>query len=145
MLAGIVIIFAVSWLPLGSFSLLADLVTSEMMMHGSPQNLYTALAVVHGIAMSSAISNPIVYGWLNSNIRHEFLQLLPARCTACCAKSQDADVAIGATAVENDTTKTHILYHGVENDVNSKRESMALLVTLNKNSHASPTQISAHL
>lgn len=32
---------------------------------------------VHAFAMSSAVANPILYGWLNTNLRHFFLALLP--------------------------------------------------------------------
>ncbi|KAL1138458.1 hypothetical protein AAG570_008522 [Ranatra chinensis] len=46
----------------------------------SAESLYLALAACHVTAMSSAVSNPVVYGFLNSNIRHELCQLLPAKC-----------------------------------------------------------------
>ncbi|EEB15226.1 G-protein coupled receptor, putative [Pediculus humanus corporis] len=81
-LVSIVIIFVVSWVPLGCFSLLADLdgyfgIADTTSLRASSERLYIGLAIVHVIAMSSAISNPIVYGWMNINIRHEFYQLLP--------------------------------------------------------------------
>uniref|UniRef100_A0A1B6EEC8 G-protein coupled receptors family 1 profile domain-containing protein n=1 Tax=Clastoptera arizonana TaxID=38151 RepID=A0A1B6EEC8_9HEMI len=81
LLSCVAILFAVSWLPLGIFSLIADvLVNNDNPLKISLQSLYVALAVCHITAMSSAVSNPVVYGWLNSNIRHEFLQLLPSKC-----------------------------------------------------------------
>lgn len=141
-ISGIVIIFVISWVPLGSFVLLTDIYTSM-----SSQSVLTCLAVSHVIAMTSAISNPIVYGWLNSNMRHEFLQLLPRSCAARCSARDDKDdeANVGATAVENDTTRTHIHYHCVDNDINSKKESY-LLVSLNKNLNNNPnSQNFAHL
>ncbi|XP_054263884.1 neuropeptide F receptor-like [Macrosteles quadrilineatus] len=81
LLSGVAILFALSWLPLGIFSLTADIYYSgESYTEVTSQELYVALAVCHITAMSSAVSNPVVYGWLNTNIRQEFLQLLPSRC-----------------------------------------------------------------
>lgn len=142
LLSGIVIIFAISWLPLGTFALITEFIYNSM----SPQSVLTGIAASHVIAMTSAITNPIVYGWLNSNMRHEFLQLLPRSCAARCASQSEKDeVNVGATAVENDTTRTHIHYHCVENDINNKKESY-LLVSLNKNLNNNPnSQNFAHL
>nr|AKO62911.1 long neuropeptide F receptor isoform 2 [Rhodnius prolixus] len=89
LLSAVAVLFAVSWLPLGLFSLMADLLYppgSET--HISSQSLYITLAACHLLAMSSAISNPVVYGWLNSNIRRELVQLLPSRCTSRQQQSQ---------------------------------------------------------
>lgn len=132
------IIFAVSWLPLGCFSLLADLegysggINSEN-LQTSTQRIYIGLAIVHVIAMSSAISNPIVYGWMNSNIRHEFLQLLPIKCG-----QGTRDKSRGATTgVENDTTRTQIHYNYSENaEAIVPKECATLLVTLNEPSNS---------
>lgn len=77
------VLFALSWLPLSLFSLTTDVLypaDSSTPHHVSPQSLYVGFAVCHVIAMSSAVSNPIVYGWFNSNIRKEFLQLLQSKC-----------------------------------------------------------------
>lgn len=133
--SGIVIIFAVSWLPLGCFSLLADLegysgVVSSENLQTSTQRIYIGLAIVHVIAMSSAISNPIVYGWMNSNIRHEFLQLLAFKCGR---RSLEKD-GRATTAIENDTTRTQIQYNYADNvETTIPKECASLLVTLNEN------------
>jgi len=63
-----------------------------------PRDLYVALATCHVIAMTSAVSNPIVYGWLNSNIRREFLQLLPARCV-CTTHRRSSNERAKATTI----------------------------------------------
>lgn len=114
----------------------------------SPEGVLTALAAVHVIAMTSAITNPIVYGWLNSSMRTEFLQLLPKSCAAYCIKNNNNEGMAGGTAVtalENETARTHIQYHTVDNDINNKKESY-LLVSLNKNLNNNPnSQNSAHL
>jgi len=68
---GVAVVFTVSWLPLAVFSLAADLMTKPI----TTKQLYVTLAVCHLTAMTSAISNPIIYGWMNSNIRNELFQL----------------------------------------------------------------------
>ncbi|ALC46837.1 NPFR1, partial [Drosophila busckii] len=71
LLISIAIIFGVSWLPLNFFNLYAD-------MHGLAftQGRQIAYAICHMIGMSSACSNPLLYGWLNDNFRKEFLEIL---------------------------------------------------------------------
>lgn len=89
---GVAILFLASWLPLSLFSLLADvLYPPESASEVSTEKLYLILAICHVIAMSSAVSNPIVYGWLNSNIRHEFLQLFASKCTATANYNKNTD------------------------------------------------------
>ncbi|XP_064550753.1 neuropeptide F receptor isoform X3 [Drosophila montana] len=65
LLISIAIIFGVSWLPLNFFNLYADL------QHPSAvtQRMLVAYAICHMIGMSSACSNPLLYGWLNDNFR----------------------------------------------------------------------------
>ncbi|XP_063229124.1 neuropeptide F receptor-like [Bacillus rossius redtenbacheri] len=109
LLTGIAVMFAGSWLPLSLYSLLVD----GQFLTVSTDSLYVALAVCHLVAMSSALSNPIVYGWLNSNIRHEFLQLLPGRCAASLQRQHSgrrARTTMGGatTALEDATTRTHL-------------------------------------
>lgn len=81
--SGVAILFLISWLPLSLFSLVVDvLYPPESIPKVSAETLYVVLAICHIIAMTSAISNPIVYGWLNSNIRNEFLHLFSSKCTS---------------------------------------------------------------
>ncbi|XP_039293547.1 neuropeptide F receptor [Nilaparvata lugens] len=84
LLSGVAVLFAVSWLPLGVFTLTADLLfpPGADPNPASARQLYLTLAACHALAMSSAVSNPVVYGWLNTNIRQELLQLLPASCSS---------------------------------------------------------------
>lgn len=70
-LLNICIVFTVSWLPWNSLNLLAEFHPTLM----DPKDLYLAFAICHMAAMSSAITNPILYGWLNSNIRHEMIRM----------------------------------------------------------------------
>ncbi|XP_023723743.2 neuropeptide F receptor [Cryptotermes secundus] len=139
LLTGVAVLFAVSWLPLGLFSVLVDLLVTPT-APTSPRGLYVALATCHVVAMTSAVSNPIVYGWLNSNIRREFLQLLPARC-ACAANRHSSNERAKATtigvATEDVTTRTQLNHFSVAPLNNgpvgmqqtTAAESMALLTT----------------
>ncbi|XP_054917335.2 neuropeptide F receptor-like [Dermacentor andersoni] len=68
-LLNVSVVFAVSWLPWNAMNLLTDFHLEGI----SPQRLYLIFAVCHMIAMSSATTNPIMYGWLNTNIRRELL------------------------------------------------------------------------
>ncbi|KAL7729420.1 hypothetical protein ACLKA6_008983 [Drosophila palustris] len=96
LLISIAVIFGVSWLPLNFFNLYAD------MQHPSAvtQRMLVAYAVCHMIGMSSACSNPLLYGWLNDNFRKEFQELL-CRCT------ESTNVALhGHTTGSNVTAAT---------------------------------------
>lgn len=73
LLISIAIIFGVSWLPLNFFNLYADLWGTTM-----TKEALIVYAFCHMCGMSSACSNPLLYGWLNDNFRKEFQQLL------CC-------------------------------------------------------------
>ncbi|XP_021002775.2 neuropeptide Y receptor type 6-like [Parasteatoda tepidariorum] len=71
-------VFGLTWLPWNIFSLIADFYPKSM----SANNLYMSFVVCHMIAMTSATSNPILYGWLNSNIRKEIVAVKDAIAAA---------------------------------------------------------------
>ncbi|XP_018011130.1 neuropeptide F receptor-like, partial [Hyalella azteca] len=68
LLISIAIIFCLSWLPLNMYNIIADFSnpfgddTDAMLM---------VYAICHLLGMSSACSNPVLYGWLNDNFRKE--------------------------------------------------------------------------
>ncbi|XP_015924839.2 neuropeptide Y receptor type 6-like [Parasteatoda tepidariorum] len=70
-LLNISVVFTVSWLPWNGLNLLAEFHPNIM----EPKNLYLAFAICHMTAMTSSITNPILYGWLNSNIRREMVRI----------------------------------------------------------------------
>ncbi len=69
----ITIIFAISWLPWNLFNVYADFYPD---INLSPRQLYLILAICHMIAMSSATSNAIFYGFLHTAIRREIRKFL---------------------------------------------------------------------
>ncbi|KAG5671907.1 hypothetical protein PVAND_002076 [Polypedilum vanderplanki] len=80
LLISIALIFGISWLPLNFFNLYTDLYFS-MNNTQLTQTTYIIYAACHMAGMSSACSNPLLYGWLNSNFRKEFNEIL------CCKKN----------------------------------------------------------
>lgn len=65
--------FCVSWLPLNVYNLVADLTPG---IDFNTQPLIVAYAICHMIGMSSACSNPVLYGWLNDNFWKEFKDIM---------------------------------------------------------------------
>ncbi len=45
---------------------------SSMEMSVEPEMELTLFFVVHSIAMLNTVTNPILYGWLNTNLKHLF-------------------------------------------------------------------------
>jgi hypothetical protein len=77
LLVSISLIFCISWLPLNIFNLVVD--------YWNPfgqdrQCMMIWYAVCHMMGMSSACSNPLLYGWLNDNFRKEFKEILASMC-----------------------------------------------------------------
>ena len=55
------------------------------------ENLYILYAVCHIASMTSAISNPILYGFMNENFRKEFSNIWTSlkRCSRCKSASSN--------------------------------------------------------
>ena len=43
----------------------------------SPHNELLVFFFIHSFAMLSTITNPILYGWLNTNLKHLFRAMIP--------------------------------------------------------------------
>ncbi len=68
----IAIIFAGSWLPLNIFNILSD---SKVTIIKADHSFYIVNAICILFGMSSAVSNPILYGVLNENFKREYKKL----------------------------------------------------------------------
>ncbi|XP_072935385.1 neuropeptide F receptor isoform X2 [Epargyreus clarus] len=77
-LIAIAVTYVISWLPLNVFNLVADFSTEAIL---DEKTLTITYAICHMFGMSSAVSNPLLYGWLNDNFRKEFEEIL-----CCCRK-----------------------------------------------------------
>ncbi|OQV16683.1 putative Neuropeptide F receptor [Hypsibius exemplaris] len=83
LLCMIALIFALCWLPLNVVNIIADFSTDS---YAEYRTFFDIVFVgAHLFAMSSAVANPILYGFLNENFRHEFREvfLFWMRCLFC--------------------------------------------------------------
>ena len=93
----ITIVFCLSWCPLNMFNLIVDVYDP---FGDDTETMLIAYCVCHVIGMSSASSNPLLYGWLNENFRKEFKEILGV--TQCVRKSKtDPTVIINQTETVN--------------------------------------------
>ena len=69
LLISIALVFGVSWMPLNVLNVIVDLTDP---FKNDKQTYLIIYAICHMIGMSSACSNPVLYGWLNENFRKEF-------------------------------------------------------------------------
>ncbi|KAJ8000889.1 hypothetical protein DPEC_G00185080 [Dallia pectoralis] len=71
MLVMVVVVFAVTWLPLDAFQLAIDIDNSVLDM----KDFKLLFTMFHIVAMCSTFVNPILYGWMNNNYRNAFLSV----------------------------------------------------------------------
>lgn len=71
MILSITVIFFVSWLPLNLFNFLMDIYPDKMktLIAGHETVIY---AILHLFGLCNALTNPILYGYLNENFRKEY-------------------------------------------------------------------------
>ena len=72
LLTAIALVFCLSWLPLNLYNIIVDL---NNPFGDDKKAMLTTYALCHMVAMSSACSNPILYGWLNDNFKKEFTEI----------------------------------------------------------------------
>ncbi|XP_028967619.1 neuropeptide F receptor [Galendromus occidentalis] len=72
LLISITVIYILSWLPLNTLNAYLDYFVTE----SDPASNKILFACCHMCGMSSACSNPFLYGWLNDNFRKEFKEIL---------------------------------------------------------------------
>lgn len=105
-LIAIAVTYVISWLPLNVFNLAADMSAEPLFDEDSVTITY---AVCHMFGMSSAVSNPLLYGWLNDNFRKEFEEIL------CCGKKRqlNKDTRMKSRKVDTELTALAHLEHTV--------------------------------
>lgn len=100
-LSFISVVFACSWLPWNVLNLMADF---EIWPNNMPADHFSlAFALCHLLAMSSSVTNPILYGWFNSNVRRELRQirLVAVRQVLGSSKAMKDDRSNGSVHCEN--------------------------------------------
>lgn len=104
MLASIVAVFALCWLPLTVFNTIFD------WNHDAMPKCYNAVfSLCHLIAMASTCVNPIIYGFLNNNFQKELKSLL-YQCR--CWGSPENYESFPLSTVSTDVTKGSVLSNG---------------------------------
>lgn len=96
-LIAIAVTYVISWLPLNVFNLVADFSETFFM---DEKTMTVTYAICHMFGMSSAVSNPLLYGWLNDNFRKEFEEIL------CCCKKRPMKNGIRKSNRKMDTELT---------------------------------------
>ncbi|CAH2984876.1 unnamed protein product [Chilo suppressalis] len=99
--------YVISWMPLNVFNLVADFSPEPFM---DEKTMTITYAVCHMFGMSSAVSNPLLYGWLNDNFRKEFEEIL-----CCCQKPSDIknNTRVKSRKMETELTALAQLEHTV--------------------------------
>ena len=99
LLAMIGIVFVFSWIPLNISNILADF--QFQIFRDQVIDINLVFIVCHILVLSSACTNPVLYGWLNDNFRKEFLKVLHCTCCnwfkkgfCCCPRSRDRGIPV---------------------------------------------------
>lgn len=85
LLAFIAIVFVFSWMPLNISNILVEFQFHIFKNKAIDINL--VFVVCHMLVLSSACTNPVLYGWLNDNFRKEFIKVL--QCSCCNVLKRD--------------------------------------------------------
>jgi len=74
----IALMFGAHWLPYHIYTIGSQILQlMEVDWKLSEHNEFLAFFFVHSFAMLSTITNPILYGWLNTNLKHLFRAMIP--------------------------------------------------------------------
>lgn len=102
LLISISLIFGLSWLPLNLINAFGDLSPT---LRDDRKSFLIVFALCHMVGMSSACSNPLLYGWLNESFRKEFKELF-----SCCRKTSSRqgspDTVISSQRKRNSCERT---------------------------------------
>ena len=81
MLITVTVAHFTSWLPLNVINIVLTMFDSdESPLFTNVEHLYIAYAMCHLASMTSAISNPVLYGFMNDNFRGEFDKIWQRFC-----------------------------------------------------------------
>lgn len=87
LLISIALIFGISWLPLNIVNIVADI----YFPFNNSQVYRLLFACCHLAGMSSACSNPLLYGFLNDNFRKEFREIF-TKCAPSLFKAHSQSI-----------------------------------------------------
>ena len=76
MLIAVTITHFMSWLPLNVANVVITTLDSDKKpLIKNVENLFILYAICHLASMTSAISNPLLYGFMNGNFRNQFVKI----------------------------------------------------------------------
>nr|AKQ63068.1 orphan G-protein coupled receptor 62 [Platynereis dumerilii] len=114
LLVTIAAVFVCSWMPLNVFDIMADFNHSYLKTIDKNGLVFP---ICHLLVLSSACTNPLLYGWLNENFRREFVSVLCSPCCksirkllgchSCCATKSDRQ-GTGGYKKANNGTNNHL-------------------------------------
>ena len=107
LLISIAIIFGISWLPLNVLNVVADL---GVLFKDNKERFLIPYGLCHMIGMSSACSNPVLYGWLNENFRKEFKEIFLSVRPPCCRRPENNNGERQGSIRRVDREQTTVLY-----------------------------------
>ncbi|KRY87388.1 Neuropeptide Y receptor type 1 [Trichinella pseudospiralis] len=87
MLISMVAVFVACWFFQVLLNVLRDFNATPFAIASQP---YLSSLIVHCIAMSSTLWNPILYAWLNDTFRTAFYEILPFMSVLCCISKPNA-------------------------------------------------------
>lgn len=113
LLVTIAAVFVCSWMPLNVFNIMADFNLAYLKTIDRKGLVFP---ICHLLVLSSACTNPVLYGWLNDNFRREFVSVLCSPCCkslrkifCCCPSCKEADrQGSGGYTKANNGTHNHL-------------------------------------
>jgi hypothetical protein len=145
LLVFIAVIFAASWLPLNIFNILSD---SKVTVLKADHFFYIINAICILFGMSSAVSNPILYGVLNENFKREYKRLffnLFSRLFGKCKRSGGTlNKTISNFELKNVNNKTVIKGNINDNNVANANTVTNNNVVTNKHNNDRKSIITNH-
>lgn len=100
LLVSIVIVFALSWFPLNMLNIILDIHN----IFQTEELSRICFALCHLIGMSSAFSNPILYGWFNEAFKEEF-QSIAGSIFCCLSASSQSNSTLETIGVDHHRKK----------------------------------------
>ncbi len=101
----IAVVFSCSWIPLNICNIIVDF-QPHLFQFSDEQTGALVIGICHLLVLSSACSNPVLYGWLNENFRREFVKVL----CKCCKNSSYAPICCRSSMVNNGTSSVVVCH-----------------------------------
>ncbi|KAH3785005.1 neuropeptide F receptor-like [Dreissena polymorpha] len=126
LLAMIAVVFVFSWLPLNISNILVEFQFQIFRNRGIDINL--VFVICHMLVLSSACSNPVLYGWLNENFNKEFRKILNCSCFSwlkgellCITRRQTREIPVITFSPDENGAKINGFVHSERRPTNASQ------------------------